>query len=237
MSTEWFNRVTAELQDHLNSLCDEYDKVGQMTIDQSAKHPRIEFFVETEDDDREFFCTLLFDPHNEEFYIETFDFEFEMQARIILSDIEDVIDAVHESFHSFMNGDSEAFYVDELDEDDEDDYVLEETYVTDEYEDGEEYYIDEIVHDDYDSYSEEPGVEWESPEVTAFHIEDEVEITYQFGLVGDTGHGVLKRVNRYWIDDELHKDESIFTFSKEEASTMIAMIASHMDKMTEYKEL
>ena len=47
MSMEWFNRVTGELQDHLNSICEEYDKVGQLTIDQSAKHPRVEFFVET----------------------------------------------------------------------------------------------------------------------------------------------------------------------------------------------
>lgn len=226
MSMEWFNRVTAELQDHLKSICDQYEKVGHMTIDQSAKHPRVEFFVETDGEYRDYFCTLLFDPYNEEFYVETYDFEFEQLARVILEDIEEIVEAVHTCFHTFMNGDDDEFELDDMDN--------EEVYVYED-EDGEEYYLGEVVEDDSDS--EELDVEWESPEVTAFHIEDEVEITYQFGLVGDTGHGVLKRVNRYWLDDELHKDESIFTFSKEEASTMIAMIASHMDKMTEYKEL
>ena len=101
MSMEWFNRVTSELHDHLNSICDKYDQVGHMSIDQSAKHPRIEFFVEMEDDERDYFCTLHFDPHNAEFYVETFDYEFEQPTRIILTDIEDIIDAIHDIFHDF----------------------------------------------------------------------------------------------------------------------------------------
>lgn len=229
MSMEWFNRVTGELEDHLKSICEKYDQTGHMTIDQSAKHPRIEFFVDTEDDDREFFCTLLFDPNNEEFYVESFDLEFEQPARIILADIEDVIDAVHDSFHAFINGDSEGYYVD-LDEiDDEEEYVLED-------EDGEEYYLGEVV--DEDNIIEEIDVEWETPEVTAFQVADEVEVTYQFGVVSATGDGVLRRVSRIWTeDDELYKNESIFTYTKEEASTIIAMIASHMDTMVGYEDL
>ncbi len=88
-----------------------------MSIDQSAKHPRIEFFVETEGDERDYFCTLHFDPHNEEFYVETFDYEFEQPTRIILTDIEDIIDAVHDIFHDFINYD----YLDDRDEE----FVLE----------------------------------------------------------------------------------------------------------------
>ena len=53
MSLEWFDRVCGDLQDHLESICEEYDQVGQMTIERSAKHPRIEFYVETEDFSRE----------------------------------------------------------------------------------------------------------------------------------------------------------------------------------------
>ena len=30
MSMEWFNRVTGELQDHLNSICEKYEKIGHM---------------------------------------------------------------------------------------------------------------------------------------------------------------------------------------------------------------
>ena len=229
---EWFNRVTGELQDHLNSICEEYDKVGQLTIDQSAKHPRVEFFVETEGNERDYFCTLLFDPHNEEFYVETFDYEFEQPARIILADIEDVIDAVHDSFHDFMNGDSDMYVaVDEIDddEDDDEDFLLEA-------DDEEEYYVGELV--DEENLLNEVDIEWETPEVTAFQIEDEVEVTYQFGVVSSTGNGVLRRVNRFWSeDDEFYKEESALSFTKEEASTIIAMIASNMDKMTSYEDM
>jgi len=227
MSMEWFNRVTSELQDHLNSICEEYDQTGHMTINQSAKHPRIEFFVETEDDERDYFCTLLFDPYNTEFYIESFDLSLEQPARVILSDFEAIVDAVHQSFHDFMNEDSEVFYVDE-DENDEE-YVLDDDEV-------EGYYLGEVVDDE--ETLEVIHVEWETPEVTAFQIEDEIEVTYQFGVDSANGDGVLRRVNRIWTEDEeLIEDESTFTFSKEEASTIIAMIASHMHTMTGYDEI
>ena len=219
MSMEWFNRVTSELHDHLNSICDKYDQVGHMSIDQSAKHPRIEFFVETEDDERDYFCTLHFDPHNAEFYVETFDFEFEQQTRIILTDIEDIIDAIHDIFHDFITDD-------DLDDHDEE-FVLEA-------DDSGEYYLGEID----DAEFEELSVEWETPEVTAFQIEDEIEVTHQFGVVSATGDGVLKRVKRFWSEGNvLHKEESSFVFTKEEASTLIALVASNMDKMASYDNL
>ncbi|MDQ0228657.1 hypothetical protein CHH83_22270 [Bacillus sp. 7586-K] len=204
MSMEWFDRISAELQDHLESICEKYDQVGHMSIDRGAKHPRIEFFVETEDDERDYFCTLCFDPYNVEFYIESFDFEYDQMSRTILSDIEEIIDAVHESFHMYMNDDDEEEY--------------------DESQDIEE-----------DNVLEEIDVEWETPEVTAFMHEDEVEVTYQFGIIQETGDGVLKRINRIKTDDDqLIKDETNFIFSKEEASTIIAMIASHMDSLSEF---
>ncbi|MBU0905124.1 MAG: hypothetical protein KKF57_07995 [Firmicutes bacterium] len=224
MALEWFNRVTGELQEQLESICEEYDQIGHMTIDQSTKHPRIEFFVDTLNGEREYFCTLLFDPHNEEFYLESFDVEFEQPARVILADIEDVIDAVHESFHAFLNGEHEMYYVDEAEDGDDDDEDDEDSYEITEIEDE----INEV------SVS---GIEWETPEVTAFYIEDEVETTYQFGVVSATGEGVLRRVNRLWTDDEIFKDESQFTFAKEEASTIIAMIASHMDDLPGFEDM
>ena len=224
MAMEWFNRVSRELQEQLNSICDEYDQVGQMTIDRSAKHPRIEFFVETDDNERDYFCTLLFDPHNDEFYLETFDYDFEQLARVILTEIEDIIDAVHVSFHDFINGDSYLL----VDEDDE------EYFLDDDDDDDGEYYIGEIVSEE--NAFEKLVVEWETPEMTAFQIDEEIEVTYQFGIVSATGNGVLRRVNRFWAeDDELYKEESSFTFAKEEAGTIIALIASNMETMTSYE--
>jgi hypothetical protein len=96
-----------------------------------------------------------------------------------------------------------------------------------------EYYQAEQVNSD--DIFEEIDVEWSTPEVTAYKHEDEVEVTYQFGVVQETGDGVLKRINRIWTtEEELIKDESHFIFSKEEASTIIAMIASHMDQLSEF---
>ncbi|WP_316568993.1 hypothetical protein [Neobacillus sp. YIM B06451] len=230
MSLEWFDRVTSELQDHLESICEKYDQAGQMSIERSSRHPRIDFFVETDDcDGRDYFCTLFFDPHNEEFYVETYDPDLEQPSRTILPDIENIIDAVHESFHEFMNDDPEDFdyelYDDEEEEDEIDD-ILDAAGDED---------VTIIAYSDDEVY-EEIDVEWETPEITAFQKEDEVEVTYQFGVVEGTGDGVLRRVNRIWTeDDELVKDETNFIFTKEEAGTIIAMIASHMDKMKGYE--
>jgi hypothetical protein len=226
MSLEWFDRVVGELQDSLESICDQYDQTGQMTIERGAKHPRIEFYTETQDDsEREYFCSLFFDPSNEEFYVETVDPEFGHLSKMILPDIEDIVEVVHDSFHHYINGDlTEVSYTDE--------YVdTEVAYVDDENEDD-IVYLDSEIEEDGVIY-EDIDVEWETPEVTAYFEENEVEITYQFGIIQETGDGVLKRTNRIWTDvDEILKDETNFIFSKEEAGTIIAMIASHMDKMS-----
>ncbi|MFL6558196.1 MAG: hypothetical protein ACJ8MO_19015, partial [Bacillus sp. (in: firmicutes)] len=196
MSLEWFDRVCGELQDHLESICEEYDQVGQMTIERAAKHPRIEFFVDTADVDteeleRDYFCSLFFDPQNEEFYIDTFDVDSGHTAKVILSDIEDIIEEVHASLHDYMNGDDHytddgVFLQSTEDFDEEND--VETVYVED---DDDEYDEADIVN--RDDIFEEIDVEWSTPEVTAFMHEDEVEVTYQFGLVQATGDGVLKR--------------------------------------------
>ena len=234
MSLEWFDRVCGELQDHLESICEEYDQVGQMTIERAAKHPRIEFFVDnadvsSEELDRDFFCSLFFDPQNEEFYIDTFDVDSGHTAKIILSDIEEIIEEVHASFHDYINS---------YDEYTDDGVYLQSDEGFDEeecedFDDDDEYFEAEQVNSD--DIFEEIDVDWSTPEVTAFKHNDEVEVTYQFGIVQATGDGVLKRINRIWTtDDELIKDESHFIFSKEEASTIIAMIASHMDQLSEF---
>jgi hypothetical protein len=222
MSLEWFDRVCGELQEHLESICEEYNQVGHMTIERAAKHPRIEFFVETEEEetdhfDRDYFCTLFFDPENEEFYVESFDVDTGHTGKMIMSDIEDIIDEVHGSLHDYLNG--------------EDPYSDGEVYLNST--ENDEYY--EAVQINNDEIFEEIDVEWSTPEVTAFKHKDEVEVTYQFGVVQETGDGVLRRVNRIWTtEDELIKDESHFIFSKEEAGTIIAMIASHMDQLSEF---
>ncbi|WP_273124715.1 hypothetical protein [Bacillus weihaiensis] len=198
MNLDWFDRVSSELQNHLESICENYDEVGQMSIERAAKHPRMEFYVELDDEERDYFYTLFYDPYNEEFYFESFDFTLEQTTRAILGDIEDIIDAVHESFHHYMNADEEF--------------------------------------EENSDLFEQIDVEWETPEVTAFIHEDEVEVTYQFGIVEETGDGVLKRINRIKTNNgDMLKDETNFIFSKEEASTMIAMIASHMDSLSDFE--
>lgn len=217
MSLEWFDRVSGELQDHLESICAKYDQVGHMTIERGAKYPRIEFYVETEEDERVYFSTISYDPAHNEFFYESFDPEMGQTSKTILFDIEDIVDAVHESLHDYLNDE-------ELDD---------EMGFADDEDVHEEYYLEEEAEGGTDIF-EEIDVEWETPEVTAFLQEDEVEVTYQFGIVSETGDGVLRRINRIWTDDEeLIKDESNFIFSKEEAGTIIAMIATHMDKLSD----
>ncbi|WP_067729635.1 hypothetical protein [Oceanobacillus damuensis] len=209
MNLEWFDRVCGELQDSLNSICEKYDENGRMLIERGAKHPRIDFFTDSGEEDRDYFCTLFFDPHNEEFYIQSIDPDYGHLSKVVLDDIEDIVDAVHESFHNYMEGAD--------DEVSEIQIIEEETDVeSDEIE-------DELLLEEID-------VEWETPEVTASYNEEEGEVSYQFGITQDTGEGVIKRINRTRTDEaDFIKDETIMTFGKEEASTLIAMIASHMD--------
>ena len=205
MNLEWFDRVCGELQESLESICDKYDENGGMSIERGAKHPRIDFFIDSEDIEREYFCSLYFDPRNEEFYLESVDPELGFSSKVVLDDIEDIIDAVHESFHYYMEDD---LYEEDVDIDSD---------------------FSEFDHEEDDIILEEIEVEWETPEVTAYYKEDEVEVTYQFGVVKETGDGVLKRINRIRTEeDDLLKDETNFIFSKEEAGTIISMIASHM---------
>ena len=205
MNLEWFDRVCGELQESLESICDKYDENGGMSIERGAKHPRIDFFIDSEDIEREYFCSLYFDPRNEEFYLESVDPELGFSSKVVLDDIEDIIDAVHESFHYYMEDD---LYEEDVDVDSD---------------------FSEFDHEEDDIILEEIEVEWKTPEVTAYYKEDEVEVTYQFGVVQETGDGVLKRINRIRTEeDDLLKDETNFIFSKEEAGTIISMIASHM---------
>jgi hypothetical protein len=232
MSLEWFERVIGELQDHLESICEEYDQTGEMSVERGAKHPRIEFYTEVDEDiERDYFCTLFFDPNNEEFYLETVDPELGHLSKVILPDIEDIIDAVHKSFHNYIGGDmEEVSYIS-----DDDTEVI---YSMDAGEENVIYFDNEMMEEDESqSLLEVVDVEWETPEVTAYYEENEVEVTYQFGVIQETGDGVLKRVNRIWTDDDhILKDENHFIFSKEEAGTIIALIASHLDSMSEMSE-
>jgi hypothetical protein len=217
MSLEWFDRVCSEMQDNLESICEDYDEIGHMRIDRASKHPKIEFYVEFEEDDREIFCTLFFDPHNEEFYMEEFDLTTGETYRQLLPDIEEILDAIHEVFHNFMDTEVEEIDEDEVEDDiyDEDDDDVE----TQVYSDGGEY--DVIV-----------DVEWTTPEMLAYSYLDEVEVTYKFGVVKETGDGILHRVNRIFTeDDETIEDETNFIFSKEEAGAIIELIENNMDMM------
>lgn len=230
MSMEWFNRVVEELQDHLESICEKYDQEGQMAVERGSKHPRIEFFIDYDEGERDYFYILFFDPHNEEFYTETIDEDLEQPARVILSDIDDIVDAVHEGFHDYINDEEEDLDIVYATEADDTLY-----YEEDGIDKDDELYVSELI--DEDDILEEIEVEWETPEVTAFLKEDEVEVTYQFGLVEETGDGVLRRINRIWTeDDEMIRDETNFIFTKEEAPTIIAMIASHMESMQGYED-
>ncbi|WP_096200647.1 hypothetical protein [Bacillus sp. FJAT-45350] len=226
MALEWFDRVCAELQDYLESICEEYDELAHMTINRAAKHPSIDFFVENEEDEREYFNTLFFDPNNEEFYVEEFDTLGEQTTRIILNDFEDIVEDVHEAFHEFMGDEDALVYEDGelVDELDEEEYLEEDDYDDDE-------------DDDEEIYEEIVDVDWTSPEVLAYSYMEEVEVAYQFGIVQDTGDGVLRRVNRIMTEeDEMIEDETNFIFSKEEAGTIMELIENNIDLMDGFDE-
>lgn len=220
MSLEWFDRVCSEMQDHLESICEQYDEIGHMRIDRAAKHPKIEFYVEYEEEEREVFCILFFDPHNEEFYLEEFDLSAGETYRQILPDIEEILDAVHEIFHNYMEIEEE----DDVIENGEDDIIVDEN--ADIYDDDEPH-----VMTDGGEYDVVVDVDWTTPEVLAYSYLDEIEVTYKFGVIKETGDGILHRVNRIFTDNETIEDETNFIFSKEEAGAIVELIENNIDAM------
>ena len=60
MSLEWFDRVSGELQDHLKSICEKYDRNGSMIVERGSKHPRIEFYTELDDNETGLFFLAVF---------------------------------------------------------------------------------------------------------------------------------------------------------------------------------
>jgi hypothetical protein len=206
MHLEWFDRVCGELQNSLRSICEKYDKNVRMLIERGAKHPRIGFFSVSGEEDRGNFCTLYFDPPNEEFYVQSIDRYYGHLSKVVLNDLEDIINVVHESFHNHIDENLS-----------EEEIRKEESNLV-----GSAVMKDELLLEEID-------VDWETQKVTAYNSKDEVEVSYRFGLAQDTGEGIIKRINRKSIiDGNLLKEETIITFSKEEASKLIAMIASHM---------
>lgn len=222
MSLEWFDRVCSEMQDNLESICEKYDEVGHMRIDKASRHPKIEFYVEFEEAEREIFCTLFFDPHNEEFYLEEFDLTVGETFRQILPDIEEILDSVHEMFHNFME-----IEVEETDDviGYEDDDIIEDEE-SDIYDDDEEF-----VMTDGGEYDVVVDVEWKTPEVLAYSYLDEIKVSYKFGVIKETGDGILHRVNKIYTDYDTIEDESTFIFSKEEAGTIVELIENNLDAM------
>lgn len=45
MGLEWFDRVSGELPEQLESICEKYDQVGHMSIDRGVKHPELNFLL------------------------------------------------------------------------------------------------------------------------------------------------------------------------------------------------
>jgi hypothetical protein len=195
-----------------------------MRINRASKHPKIEFYVEFEEEEREVFCTLFFDPHNEEFYIEEFDLTEGETFRQILPDIDEILDAVHEMFHNFMEMEMED--ADDVTEYEEDEDDIDENEKVDIYEEDEQH-----VLTDGGEYDVVVDVDWTTPEVLAYSYLDEIEVTYKFGVIKETGDGILHRVNRIFTDSETIEDETNFIFSKEEAGAIVELIESNMDAM------
>lgn len=208
MQLEWFDRVCGKLQDSLQTIFKRYDENGRMLIERGAKHPRIDFISSSGEEDRDYFCTLFFDPPNEEFYLQSIDPYYGHRSKVVLNDIEDIIDIVHEHFLNYI-----------------DDNLSEKEIMEEETD-----FVESVVMENELSLTE-INVDWQTPEaLTYYNEDDEAKVSYKFDLAKDTGEGVIKRINHISTNDgNLLADETIISFSKEEASKLIAMIASHLD--------
>ncbi|MDF0725623.1 hypothetical protein PY093_02705 [Cytobacillus sp. S13-E01] len=213
MSLEWFSRMENVVRVSLPDVCEgSRDFEILFDTDTTEQHPSYIFSIDLGDEDDEF-CIINFDPINQEFYSYHFDDEAELHAKVLFSNLDEMLSFIHTAFHEYLE-EFDAEYVEQL-TDDEEETLDDEDFINDVEQDDD--------NEDYDDYEE---IEWISND-KYIHIEDnnpydsmEHAISYKVGKMRDTGEGVLLR-NTITRQNGGESEEKIMFFFREEEATYI----------------
>lgn len=211
MSLEWFYRMENAVRISLPDLCEGFEDLEILfDTDPTEKHPSFLFSVEAGNEFEEF-CVILFDTTSQEFYSYHFDEEAELHAKVLFSNVDEMLSFIHASFHDYLEEIDED-YVAELD-DEENDFGFSD--------------MGEL---------EDSGVEWITND-KYLHIEDNTpdfetkySIHYRLGLEPETGDGVLVRNSVTKHDDEEVEENIVFFFKEEEAQYIADLMNEYVNR-------
>ncbi|MCA1030282.1 hypothetical protein LCL95_04420 [Bacillus timonensis] len=210
MSLEWFYRMENAVRNSLPDVCQGFDQFDILfDTDTTEQNPTFSFSIETPDDLDEF-CFIHFDPTNQEFYAYHFDEVVEYHAKILFTNLDDILSYVHTAFHEYF----EEFGLEYEDENDEF---------------GEGYNVTSYLDEEADN------IEWISNE-KYIHIESNQQennvkhaILYKMGIDQTTGEGVLFRNTISTEGGEDSEERVHLYFKEEEAMYMIDLLNDYVN--------
>ncbi|RSK27247.1 hypothetical protein EJF36_10345 [Bacillus sp. HMF5848] len=210
MSLEWYYRVEPLVRTSLPDICesfDDYDVIFESIT--STKHPSFQFFIVFDDEETALFCSIHFDPINQEFYSLYYDEESEYEVKVLMHDVQDILDYIHTAFHEVLDEIEDMEDIENFEDDIIDDLTVEENFE------------DELTDESIEWISNDKYIHVES-HTNDKHTQDNIH--YKLGFVRDTGDGVLYRKTITSIEDEEVEEEVIFYFKEEEANYLIELL-------------
>lgn len=222
MSLEWFLRMENAVRNSLPDLCETLDNF-ELFFDTNTteKHPTFRFSIETGQGMEEF-CLIHFDTINQEFFSYHYHEEVDLEAKVLLNDLDDMINFVHDSFYEHISETNVDLEM--LDEQGprEDIFMEDEEYKEIEYEGD----VDDDDHIDWITNDKHIHIEDHTPNYDAKYM-----IHLKLGIDKETGDGVLYR-NTFVIDglnEEEEDEEKVYIyFKRDEAPYIIDLINEYL---------
>ncbi|MBE4909968.1 hypothetical protein IMZ08_18180 [Bacillus luteolus] len=236
MSLEWFSRMENAVRVSLPDVCEGFEDFELLfDTDTTEQHPSFIFSVDLGEETYEF-CVINFDTINQEFYSYHFDEVAELHAKVLFSNLDEMLSFIHAAFHEYLD-EFDDEYEDLLEEDEDD--VLDDDMFGDVIYEGDSVYEGDVFDEQDEDFEDE--IEWISND-KYIHIEDnnpyqnvEHAISYRLGKLTDTGDGVLLRNTITRENGEETEEEVLLIFKEEEASYIIDLVSEYLSSMNTRK--
>jgi len=211
---EWLSRIEQAIRISLPEVSAKFDDYEiRLTVNTTKKHPSLSFYTEMDTIIYEF-CTIHFDPVNQELYSYYLNEDFELNSKILFTELEEIIDFIYDAFFDFL---------DHVDEDDEN--------VQAESSEENEQLESELPYSEIDVIEE--NIQWISNDK---HLEieqnwnggDHFTILLKLGVNTENGDGLLYRSVIFEEDGNEVQETNFFSFKEEEAEYVIDLLNDYI---------
>lgn len=221
-SLDWFYRMEHALRNSLpemEEVFNPYDIYLEGNI--TEFHPSFTFTVDIEDDEKEF-CSILFDPVNQEFYSYYYNDLLDLDSKILLNDLEEMLDYIRTRFYELLD----EMDLEDLEWEEYIKYSSETVKEEDKEQNGEEEIILGPSEDDIEWISNDKHVHIETTNDLG---RNEYMIHLKVGMDKETGDGILYRnILAVGDEDEDEEERMFIPFKPEEAEYIIQLMEDYL---------